>query len=274
MNMMSSLGWALYRKRHRAATQYIEFFSEMAAAASQQTMASHSVIFYSSIKQLIQLGTMNLGDFLDKDVDMLGYGNELFNQTLHFKFLPCLEASDQEFTNEYKRNINVLERNLKQALMIDEISSPENAFSKKELNLPAGPLYEVQYGLIDLNWVNILNIFDQVPINRLWQQQLAAKKCKRSSSVPFDYNTEIKKYSDNFRPLLWCLSCMNDIDIFNHHSTRLIIDHYWKQQGYHFFKIQFYAYVIFFVFPFGVDLYYLMYFVFGNNEIPVAQNIF
>ena len=48
------------------------------------------------------------------------------------------------------------------ALVIDEIQS----LQKKENEAEEGDsgergLFEVQYGLIDMDWVNILNVFDQ-----------------------------------------------------------------------------------------------------------------
>lgn len=50
--------------------------------------------------------------------------------------------------------------------MIDEIQSPKKAFKEDEQYCEAVPTFEVQYGLIDLSWVNVLNIFDQQPVNR------------------------------------------------------------------------------------------------------------
>ena len=49
---------------------------------------------------------------------------------------------------------------MKAALMIDEIQSPKKAFKEDEEYSEITTTFEVQYGLIDLQWVNILNIFD------------------------------------------------------------------------------------------------------------------
>ena len=59
-------------------------------------------------------------------------GCELFQQTLEHQFLPQFELSSNNFTNEYNRNADVLERNLRSALQIDYIQSPKNSLKINE----------------------------------------------------------------------------------------------------------------------------------------------
>ena len=161
MNLMSPIGWALYHKCHNTVKLYVDYFRNLSRISSREEIGDHSVIFYSCIKQLLELGSIELAEFLDPDGVGEDIGCELFQQTLKDSYLPQFEASVATFTNEYKRSIHTLERNMQQALMIDEIQSAKRPFEDGESPCAIPASYEVQYGLIDLGWVNVLNVFDQ-----------------------------------------------------------------------------------------------------------------
>ena len=77
--------------------------------------------------------------------------------------------------------------------MIDEIQSPKKAFKDDAEYSEATTTFEVQYGLIDLQWVNILNIFDQSPVNRCHKRQRAVG-VKGKKNTDFDWIAEIKRH--------------------------------------------------------------------------------
>jgi hypothetical protein len=193
MNLMSPIGWTLFHKCYNTAKIYTDFFKKFAKIQSKEVMAQHSVIFYSSIKQLLQLGSVDLSEFLDPDGVGEDIGCELFQQTLKYSYLPQFELSVDTFSNEYRRSIHTLERNMQAALMIDEIQSPKKAFKEDEEYHEATTTFEVQYGLIDLQWVNMLNIFDQSPINRCHKRQRAVG-VKGKKTAEFDWGAEIKRH--------------------------------------------------------------------------------
>jgi len=161
------------------------------------------------------------------------------------------------FSNVYRRSIFTLERNMQQALMIDEIQSPKKAFTADEASQEAPAIYEVQYGLIDLQWVNILNIFDQSPVHRCHAKQRAITR-RAKKGVDFDWAAEIKRHQQMITPLISHVNFDTCKDIYKFKSIKLLIDHYWSHQSYDFFKTQFMIYLVFFVLPFVVDVYYLM----------------
>ena len=90
MNMMSPISWTLFHKCNNTAKIYTDFFKKYAKTQSKQTIADHSVIFYASIKQLLQLGTIDLSEFLDPDGVGEDVGCEIFQQTLPGRQLACL----------------------------------------------------------------------------------------------------------------------------------------------------------------------------------------
>jgi len=78
MNLLSPLGWALFHKCYNTGKIYTDFFKQFAKTQSKEVIADHSVIFYSSIKQLLQLGSIDLSEFLDPDGVGEDVGCELF----------------------------------------------------------------------------------------------------------------------------------------------------------------------------------------------------
>ena len=114
MNLMSPIGWALHHKCYNTVKLYVDYFREFSKFAGKEVIGDHSVIFYSCVKQLIQLGTLELAEFLDPDGVGEDVGCELFQQTLDPKhpYLPQFELSAANFTNEYRRSLHTLERNM------------------------------------------------------------------------------------------------------------------------------------------------------------------
>lgn len=58
------------------------------------------------------MGSIDLSEFLDPDGVGEDVGCEIFQQTLKLNYLPQFELSDKTFTNEFRRNIHTLERNM------------------------------------------------------------------------------------------------------------------------------------------------------------------
>lgn len=75
-------------------------------------------------------------------------------------------------------------------------------------------------------------------------------------------------------PLISYIDASRNMDVFKHRSIRLLIDHYWTHQSCDFFKTQFVAYLIFFMLPFSVDLYYLMSTTLPQGDVTAAQVLF
>ena len=159
MNAISPITRAVDEKCYNTVKRYVKFLKEFAAKSGDKAaLRNLAPIFYGCVKQLIQLQIIDLEEFLNPDGVGEDIGCELFQQTLTQKFLPVFAVSDQIFTNEYCRSMQALERNMGQALMIDEIRSSGNmiaADNDKE------KVFEVQYGFIDLDWISMLNVFDQ-----------------------------------------------------------------------------------------------------------------
>ena len=84
--------------------------------------------------------------------------------------MPQFAPNDKNFTNDYRRSIQSLEKNMSQAFFIDDIHSPQTSKEDSKIEYK-----EVQYGIINLDWVNILNIFDQQPISKLIERHKKSK---------------------------------------------------------------------------------------------------
>lgn len=54
----------------------------------------------------------------------------------------------------------------------------------------------------------------------------------------------------------------------------MLIDHYWNNQSCDFFKTQFIIYLLFFLLPFSVDVYYLMLVTLPHYDVSAAQVVF
>lgn len=155
--------------------------------------------------------------------------------------------------------------------MIDDIQSPKKAFKDDEEHCEGLTTFEVQYGLIDLNWVNILNIFDQQPIHKcLKRQKQSTKKTKKNTHWEFNWHDEIKRHQEKKLPLIAFIDAEKNLDIFKYQSIKLMIDHYWNNQSCDYFKTQFLIYLLFFILPFAVDLYYLILVTIPYRDIASA----
>jgi len=163
--------------------------------------------------------------------------------------LPQFAPNDKNFTNDYRRSSQSLEKNMSQAFFFDEIHSPQNSKEDSKIEYK-----EVQYGIINLDWVNILNIFDQQPISKLIERH---KKSKSKS--PWAYKEELKKQKKLQKSIVEHISESKTLDVYTFESVKLLIDHNWDIIGYDFFKTQFWIFMAFFVLPFGVDLIHLDY---------------
>jgi hypothetical protein len=71
--------------------------------------------------------------------------------------------NDVLFANDYSRSLNSLEKNLGRALHIEDIMNANTVYDLSKFG--EGQICEVQYGFIDMDWINILNIFDKTPLN-------------------------------------------------------------------------------------------------------------
>lgn len=110
--------------------------------------------------------------------------------------------------------------------------------------------------MINQDWVNILNIFDQQPISRLANRQKLRDK-KQLLQTPLDFDSEIKRQKLHRLSLLETISKSHNLDLFNYDSVKIIIEHSWTNFGYGFFKLQLWFFLIFFLLPFWVDIYNL-----------------
>mmetsp|Transcript_42419 Transcript_42419/g.65073 ORF Transcript_42419/g.65073 Transcript_42419/m.65073 type:complete len:309 (+) Transcript_42419:4799-5725(+) len=135
-------------------------------------------------------------------------------------------------------------------------------------------LAEVQYGLIDLDWMNILNVFDQKPLHFLaLQAQLRTGRRKKGESVVFNFKKELARQQENRRPFLDYVANYKKMDIFTFESIKLLIDDGWRGIGYDFFKLQFWIFTLFFVLPFAVDLYH-SYYVLHDSQMTLTHFVF
>ena len=72
-----------------------------------------------------------------------------------------------------------------------------------------------------------------------------------------NFKQELEAIRERKRPLVDYISKFPKIDIFKYESIKILIDHNWESLAYDFFKTQFYVFVIMFLLPFILDLYYL-----------------
>ena len=161
MNLMSPISWAFHMQNINSMKLYIKFLKIFSQNTEKEVLRDHAPIFYGFIKQIISLGVIDLEDFLNPDGVGEDRGCELFQQTMSQNFLPQYDNSDQNYTAEYVRSLNALERNLAQAFQIDKIETPHNQELTKHGDRTS--IYEVQYGFIHLDWLNVLNVFNQEP---------------------------------------------------------------------------------------------------------------
>ena len=83
MNLMSPITLALHNKCHNVAKLYTVFFKDFSAKSDNKAMIrDHAPIFYGAIKQLIEIGIVDLEEFLNPDGVGEDVGCELFQQTL------------------------------------------------------------------------------------------------------------------------------------------------------------------------------------------------
>jgi len=119
-------------------------------------------------------------------------------------------------------------------LQISTIHHPSNLV--ESLSQSTDEIKEVQYGLVNQDWVNILNIFDQQPISRLANRQKLRDK-KQLLKTPLDFDSEIKRQKLHRLSLLETISKSHKLDLFTYESVKIIIEHSWTNFGYGFFKL-------------------------------------
>lgn len=82
MNMMSPITWALYRHCHNTAKHYVKFFKSYSGLSDDEahveTIREHAPIFYGAVKHLLEIGIIDLEEFLNPDGVGADVGCELF----------------------------------------------------------------------------------------------------------------------------------------------------------------------------------------------------
>jgi hypothetical protein len=82
MNMMSPITWALYRHCHNSAKHYVKFFKKYSGISDEEahveTIRDHAPIFYGAVKHLLEIGIIDLEEFLNPDGVGADVGCELF----------------------------------------------------------------------------------------------------------------------------------------------------------------------------------------------------
>ena len=171
MNLLSPIGWALHFNFNNRVKNLVKLLSFIAARClSNEQAASYSAIFYASVYQLIRLGIIELEEFLNPTSQGPDIACELFQQTLNMKFLPQFAPSRSLPFYWYSQPVSSLEYYMND-LFGEEPKPDENS-------LRDAWMFEVRYGLIDLDWPSLLFTFNQKPANAVFSHYLLTAKTK------------------------------------------------------------------------------------------------
>ena len=106
MNMMSPVSWALSFGYLEAVKKLIESFKIFASISEKEFVQQHAPIFYSFVKQVLDLGLINLDEFLNPTQTNSHEGLQLFEMTLSESYLPACHENTDTFINTFYSNIN------------------------------------------------------------------------------------------------------------------------------------------------------------------------
>lgn len=243
MNLMSPLSWSTYFSCFNATKQLMKFLKFYCQSISAERAADHVAIFQGAIKQLLEHGVIDLDEFLNPGGVRDDRGCQMFQQSLHREFLPQFFVEDACRGYSYPKSLHQLELFLAMALEIDHTPSPQSADHK---------LINVEYGYIDLDWFNLLNLFSQQPPHHLWQDQQRNKKAHKYA--PFDFSKALKTQRATRQPLMKVIADSPKDEVFRYESIKALIDHEWADHAQFFFTAQFLSFVAFFCLPVGIDV--------------------
>ena len=99
------------------------------------------------------------------------------------------------------------------------------------------------------------------------------KRKKKADKFQFDFDKELAYLDVRKKPLIQYVTQSKKSDIFTYESIKILIDHGWDHAAYDFFKTQFWVFLTFFIFPFGIDLYSLNYVV-NDQELTLPHVVF
>ena len=110
--------------------------------------------------------------------------------------------------------------------------------------------------------------------NCVKRQRIKAKKSRKNAHHEFNWSEEIKRHQQKKLPLIAFIDSEKNLDLYKCQSIKLMIDHYWNNQSCDYFKTQFLIYLFFFIFPFAVDIYYVILVTIPYRDLSSAQVIF
>jgi hypothetical protein len=232
MNMMSPVSWALSFGYLEAVKKLIESFKIFASISEKEFVQQHAPIFYSFVKQVLDLGLINLDEFLNPTQTNSHEGLQLFEMTLSESYLPACHGDTNTFINSFYSNINKFQAHLEETLEVDQIAHPGNCSGAA-----AQQLFEVQYSYIDMSWIDILNRFNQESPAAMSRKQLTQSKDKEKDKSQLLQQYDYSKLSaqDQNLDLLKVINTHPRIELLTCESVKILIDLRWNKYAKSFF---------------------------------------